>query len=131
MNDNSKRFLFGGLLVLAGVVFILQQLFNWPIGGVFISLLFAAGAFVFLFVFLRNRSQWWALIPGMTLLGLALVIATGDLVPEIQFTIWGHHFPRVDRTGIHSHLCGQARFLVGCYPCRCFNHDRTHDGHPG
>ncbi|MCK7476126.1 MAG: hypothetical protein MZV49_27515 [Rhodopseudomonas palustris] len=39
MNDNSKRLLFGGLLVLAGAVFILQQLFNWPIGGVFISLL--------------------------------------------------------------------------------------------
>ena len=92
MNDNSKRFLFGGLLVLAGVVFILQQLFNWPIGGVFISLLFAVGAFVFLFVFLRNHSQWWALIPGLTLLGLALVIATGDLFPRFNSQFGGTLF---------------------------------------
>lgn len=82
MSDNSKRFLFGGLLVLAGVIFILQQLFNWSIGGVFISMLFAAGAFVFLFVYLSDRSKWWALIPGFTLLGLAAIIATGDLFPR-------------------------------------------------
>ena len=49
MNDNSKRLIFGGLLVLAGVIFILQQLFNWSVGGVLFSMLFTAGAFVFLF----------------------------------------------------------------------------------
>jgi len=92
MSDNSKRFLFGGLLVLAGVVFILQQLFNWPIGGVFISLLFAAGAFIFLFVFLGDHSKWWALIPGMTLLGLAGIIATGDLFPRFNSQFGGTIF---------------------------------------
>jgi hypothetical protein len=92
MSDNSKRFLFGGLLVLVGVIFILQQLFNWSIGGVFISMLFAAGAFVFLFVYLRDHTKWWALIPGFTLLGLAVVIATGDLSPRFSGRFGGALF---------------------------------------
>lgn len=82
MNDNSKRFLFGGLLVLAGIIFLLQQLFHWPVGGVLFSTLFAAGGFVFLFVFLRDHTKWWALIPGLTLLGLGLLIAMSDLFPR-------------------------------------------------
>ena len=92
MSDNSKRFLFGGLLVLAGVVFILQQLLSWPIGGVFFSMFFAAGAIVFLFIFARDRAKWWALIPGMTLLGLAGVIATGDLMPRFNAHFGGAIF---------------------------------------
>jgi hypothetical protein len=92
MNDNSKRILIGGLLVLAGVVFILQQLFSWPIGGVFISMLFAGGAIVFLYVFLRDHNKWWALIPGFTLLGLALVIATSDLFPRFNSQFGGTIF---------------------------------------
>jgi hypothetical protein len=92
MSDNSKRFLFGGLLVLAGIVFILQQLFNWPLGGVFISMLFAAGAIVFLVVFFTNHEKWWALIPGMTLLGLAGVISTGDLFPKFNALFGGAIF---------------------------------------
>ena len=92
MNTNSKRFLFGTLLVLAGVIFLLQQLFNWAIGGVFISMLFAAGAFVFLFVFISDHTKWWALIPGFTLLGLAGVIATGDLFPVFNSRFGGSLF---------------------------------------
>ena len=92
MNDNSKRLIFGGLLVLAGVIFILQQLFNWSVGGVLFSMLFAAGAFVFLFVFFSDRSKWWALIPGFTLLGLAAVIAVGDLFPRVGSRFGGAIF---------------------------------------
>lgn len=92
MNDNSKRLLVGGLLVMAGVVFILQQLFNWPIGGVFISMLFAAGGIIFLFVFLRDHNKWWALIPGMTLLGLGALIASGDLFPRFASQFGGALF---------------------------------------
>jgi hypothetical protein len=92
MNDNSKRLLVGGLLVMAGLVFILQQLFNWPIGGVFISMLFAAGGIIFLFVFLRDHNKWWALIPGMTLLGLGALIASGDLFPRFASQFGGALF---------------------------------------
>src|SRR5512145_796519 len=92
MNDNSKRMLIGGLLVMAGVVFILQQLFHWPIGGVFISMLFAAGGIIFLYVFLRDHNHWWALIPGMTLLGLGILIASGDLFPRFAGRFGGAIF---------------------------------------
>ncbi len=92
MKDKSKRILVGSLLVLAGVVFILQQLFSWPIGGVFISMLFAAGAIVFLYVFLHDRKNWWALIPGFTLLGLAALIASSDLFPRFSGQFGGTIF---------------------------------------
>jgi hypothetical protein len=81
MNENSRRLLFGGLLVLAGLVFFLQQIFNLPVGGVFISMVFAAGGIVFLYVFFKNHDNWWALIPGCTLLGLASLIASGSIFP--------------------------------------------------
>jgi hypothetical protein len=41
-------------------------------------LIFGAAGVTFLFVFASNRQQWWAVIPGFTLLGLAVLIAFGD-----------------------------------------------------
>jgi hypothetical protein len=36
-------------------------------------LMIAAGAGVFLYIYLTQPDQWWAVIPGMTLLGLTLI----------------------------------------------------------
>ncbi|MBA4376340.1 MAG: hypothetical protein C0401_09240 [Anaerolinea sp.] len=84
MKNNSKQVLFGVLLVLAGIVFLIQQLFHLPVGGLFVSLFFAAGGVVFLYVVFRNHKNWWAFIPGFTLLGLGALIASGDLFPEFS-----------------------------------------------
>ncbi|KAF0110536.1 MAG: hypothetical protein FD147_1592 [Chloroflexi bacterium] len=84
MKNNSKQVLFGVLLVLAGIVFLIQQLFHLPVGGLFVSLFFAAGGVVFLYVVFRNHENWWAFIPGFTLLGLGALIASGDLFPEFS-----------------------------------------------
>lgn len=82
MKKNSNQILLGTLLVLAGIVFLLQQIFHLPIGGLFVSMFFAAGAIIFFYVLLKNKNNWWALIPGCTLLGLAALIAGGDLFPQ-------------------------------------------------
>ena len=41
MKGISKNIFLGVLLVLAGIIFLVQQLFNIPIGSLFIALLFA------------------------------------------------------------------------------------------
>jgi len=82
MKKISKEALIGGLLVLAGLVFLVQQIFHLPIGGLFVSMFFLAGGLVFFYVVLNNKEHWWALIPGSTLVGLAALIALGDLAPR-------------------------------------------------
>lgn len=80
MKDNrTGAFAIGALLVALGVLFLLQNF------GVFANIanliwlvLFAAGGLVFLYVFATNQQQWWAVIPGFVLLGLAVLIGFGD-----------------------------------------------------
>jgi hypothetical protein len=72
----------GLLLILVGGLFLLQTLGVLQVGDYVWPLLFGAGGVVFLYVFLANREQWWAVIPGFTLLGLAGLIAVSEFGPE-------------------------------------------------
>lgn len=83
MSDQSKRILLGVLLVVAGAVFLLQQLLDIPVGGLFIALLFVMAGCVFLFLLLKDREKWWLVIPGFTLIGIGAVIAMDKLFPRI------------------------------------------------
>lgn len=74
----------GGLILLAGVLLLLQNL--GLIAGVehFVwAVLFGLGGLTFLAVFLHKRENWWAAIPGSVLLSLAALIVLGDLVPDL------------------------------------------------
>ncbi len=72
----------GLLLVAVGALLLLQTLdillFDWSLLW---ALLFAFGGVLFLAGFARSRDQWWALIPGFTLLSLGAMIALSALVP--------------------------------------------------
>ncbi|PKO02737.1 MAG: hypothetical protein CVU43_06205 [Chloroflexi bacterium HGW-Chloroflexi-5] len=92
MKKLSKQALIGSLLVLAGVVFLLQQIFQLPIGGLFVSMFFLAGGLIFLYVVMVNKEHWWALIPGSTLVGLAVLIALSDLAPRFTDKFGGSIF---------------------------------------
>jgi len=64
----------GIILVLAGVLFFLQEF--QVLGSAFEYLwviLMAAGSGAFLWIYFTKHDQWWAVIPGLTLLGLTLV----------------------------------------------------------
>lgn len=73
-----KRFDFrlalGGLLILMGGFLLLQQMgiISGDISVIWASLLIASGV-VFLVVFALNRRHWWALIPGLTLVGVGII----------------------------------------------------------
>jgi len=77
------------LLIAAGVLFLLQNL-GVSLGGLTLlwALLFGAGGMVFVYVFLADRANWWALIPGFALLGLAGVMVLNQLAPRLG-EIWG------------------------------------------
>jgi hypothetical protein len=81
------RLIWGVALIAMGAFFLAQQL------GVFgaVQLPFWAFAFgllglIFLATFIADRRQWWALIPGCILLGVALLLVNeqNELIPAQQ-----------------------------------------------
>ena len=75
-NNRAFTGVMGVLLLVAGGLLLLQNLgiFTPTISGAIWAPLFGLGGMAFLLVFIFNREQWWALIPGMTLLGLAVLV---------------------------------------------------------
>ncbi|MEW5825824.1 MAG: hypothetical protein AB1778_03250, partial [Candidatus Bipolaricaulota bacterium] len=60
-------------LIVGGTLLLLNNLNVFGAQGSGLGgALFAAGGAVFLGIFARDRRQWWAAIPGCTLVGLAL-----------------------------------------------------------
>lgn len=86
-----STFVLGGLLIALGLVLLANNLDVWgdweaPIW----SLIFGAGGLVFLGTFITDREQWWALIPGLVLLGIAAAIFVGEqnLVPDYVVAVF-------------------------------------------
>jgi len=77
------------LLIAAGVLFLLQN-FGMLGGGIDLlwALLFGASGLVLAYVFLSDRANWWALIPGFILISLGALIALNQLAPQVGET-WG------------------------------------------
>jgi hypothetical protein len=75
MKRNNFRLLAGGALVLMGMLVLLEEMGVIPSVNWFWAALFIFGGIAFLMVFARNRrSRWWALIPGMALLGVGVTM---------------------------------------------------------
>lgn len=89
MDKPRTTLLVGILLILAGLLFLLQNL-GYLAGGLSIlwAVLFLAGGLAFFYWFIRNRAAWWALIPGFTLLGLGALILLSALFPKAG-NVWG------------------------------------------
>jgi hypothetical protein len=78
----ESRILGGGLLVLAGILFLIQNLGILRVGDLFWVLLLALAGVFFLAQFFQNRTNWWALIPGLTLLSVCAIVFVNWLSPE-------------------------------------------------
>lgn len=87
MKKFDNRVIWGGLLILLGIVFLLQEI--GILGNAFEFLwilLMAAGGLVFIYVYITRQDQWWAAIPGMALIGLALAAGSDEL--NLDFGGW-------------------------------------------
>jgi hypothetical protein len=75
----------GVLLILGGAALLLENLLDWRLGGIFWGGAFLLGGVVFLAEYaLRGKAFWWALIPGVTLLGLGAVNLLDALLPQAE-----------------------------------------------
>lgn len=81
MANYNNRLVWGVILVVAGILFLLQNLGVLPLGGAIWAMLLALSGAVFMGVFLQNRANWWAVIPGLSLLGIAAIIALAVVSP--------------------------------------------------
>ena len=83
MNPMRWRVLVGGLLVLAGVLAMVNAITGYNLGGIVWALLLGLGGLAFIFVMASNKSNWWAAIPGFTLLGIAALVALEAVAPRV------------------------------------------------
>ena len=70
MRRFDARLIIGLLLIAGGVVYLLQNLGIITWGSTLWAAAFVIAGIGFLAVVVRDRTAWWALIPGLTLLGL-------------------------------------------------------------
>ncbi len=88
MKRDQSRLIWGLILVLVGILFLLQEF--QILGSAFEYLwviLIAAGSGAFLWVYFTKKDQWWAIIPGLTLLGLTLV-GLENIIPFMPGGNW-------------------------------------------
>lgn len=79
MKKFEARLVLGVLLIAAGGLFLLQNLGIIPeAAALFWGIAFFVGGAGFLYVLYSDRSQWWAAIPGFTLLGVSGVIGLSE-----------------------------------------------------
>ncbi len=78
----TSRSLWGAVLILAGLIFLLDNLNLIKIADLAWIVIFAIAGAGFLSVFIQDRRHWWSLIPGLTLLAVALAILIGFILPQ-------------------------------------------------
>jgi len=83
----QSRVLWGVLLILAGVLFLVESLNLIKFGSAW-AVLFAAAGLGFGYAFLEDRSRWWAIIPAMALLGIAGLVGLDAWLPG-EVGPWG------------------------------------------
>jgi hypothetical protein len=87
MKRFNSRIVWGGLLILVGLLLLLENLNVIAIGSLW-ALLFAVPGALFVITFFTQREHWWAIIPGLSLLGLAALIFIESAFPEANDP-WG------------------------------------------
>jgi peptidoglycan/LPS O-acetylase OafA/YrhL len=96
MKSSHFRVILGALLLVMGTVALLQNFhvlqFSGSLWGIFWAVIFMAGGVAFLTVFFNNRQNWWAVIPGLTLVGLGAITAISILFPDFPGNITGAIF---------------------------------------
>lgn len=69
----------GVLLIIVGVILLLDALDIFQFSfELLIGPLFGVGGVVFLLVFILNKKDWWAIIPGLILIAIGLSIFMGQ-----------------------------------------------------
>ncbi len=87
MERRKGSFWWGGLLVLLGIVLLLESLgiVSFVSRLVWALILIGIGS-PFWYIYLSDRNQWWALIPGCVMVGVGLGVLLGGTLAGIIIT---------------------------------------------
>jgi len=88
MRRLDARLIWGILLIGGGIFYLLQNFGYLRVSGLIWGVVFGLGGIAFLWVFFRDRGQGWAIIPALTLLGLAALITLDQTAPSLA-DAWG------------------------------------------
>ena len=86
MRQTDARVFAGALLIGLGLLFLVQRLGTFEFFG-FTALwgvIFVVAGLGFLYFFVRERNQWWAVLPGLPLLGAGSIMLLDELAPSIS-----------------------------------------------
>ncbi len=89
---NNWRVLLGVLLVIVGIAALFDSLNIISFGGLLWGVLFVLGGVAFIVYLLQNRDAWWAIIPGVVLVGLGFIILMSVIFPNFSDGIGGFIF---------------------------------------
>ena len=94
MLTSDARVVGGVLLIGFGILFFLQSLgVTQALGSGFLwGVLFGAAGLLFLYAFLRDREQWWAIFPAMPMLGIAALMLLDAIAPAVSAVVGGALF---------------------------------------
>jgi len=95
--DKDRRVTWiAGLLIGVGVLNLLARA-GWMVGvgGWLWGLLFLAAGGAFLWLYARDRQQWWAVFPGFGLVGLAAAVLMGNAGGVLFLALLGLAFALV------------------------------------
>ena len=81
--------LWGCLLILAGILFLIQEIFKIQLGSIFWGVMLCLAGLFFILIYIGNRLNWWALIPGVTLVGVGLATILDVVLPGIGGVLGG------------------------------------------
>lgn len=82
MNPMRWRIVAGGLLILAGLIALINTITGIDLGGYVWAILFIGGGLVFVYLMAVDKKNWWASIPGFTLIGIGAGIGAAELLPR-------------------------------------------------
>jgi len=92
MKKYNWRMLIGALLVAVGLLSFLNILTDFSFWGILWGSLFGVTGIAFLVYSRNDQKAWWAIIPGVILLGLGVLILLSVFLPGMGDSIGGFIF---------------------------------------
>jgi len=92
MKKYNWRMLIGAFLVAVGLLSFLNILTDFPFWGILWGSLFGVIGVAFLVYSRHDQKAWWALIPGVILLGLCILVLSSVFLPGLGDEIGGFIF---------------------------------------